>query len=193
MYKTSIKIGHPSGWKLPDYQQDIPIDMSGGKHLFIRTNTEYGVDKSIYIKFSDRSDRITEHQIYFKNWEHNMYYCGNYQLENVPDAVEKLWMIEKADTYSAIWCNGVELLKVNFAEANNDHMYCEGSLTNKVPTKIKFRGHSGPDTASIEYQVNLGFDGKLSLTSSLPLHCILHQIYRVSLSILLYGIVLLSL
>ena len=168
--------------------------MSGGKHLFIRTNTEYGVDKSIYLRLSDKSgNRITEHQIYFKNWEHNMLYCGNHLLENVPDAVEKLWMIEKADTYSAIWCNGVELLKVTFAVANNDHIYCIQQLADKVPTQVKFRGHNGPDTASIEYRIGLGFEGKLSLTSSLPLHCTLHQIYRVSLSILLYGIVLLSL
>ena len=145
--------------------------MSGGKHLFIRTNTEYGVDKSIYLRLSDKSDNmITQHQIYFKNWKYDTYYCGkDYQLENVPDAVEKLWMIEKADTYSAIWCNGVELLKVNFAVANNSHKYCIQQLANRVPTKIKFRGHSGPDTASIEYRTGLGFNGKLPKLNTIAL------------------------
>ena len=138
--------------------------MSGGKHLFIRTNTEFGVDKSISITLSDESGQITQQRIYFKNWKFDDWYCGkDYQLENVPDAEEKLWMIEKTDTYFAIWCNGVELLKVTFAVANNDYKYCKGSLTNKVPTQVKFRGHNGPDTASLEYRTDFEIISKFSL------------------------------
>ena len=132
--------------------------MSGGKHLFIRTNTEYGVDTSIDIKFSDESGHITQHQIYFKNWKYDNYYCGkDYQLENVPRAVEKLWMIEKADIYYAIWCNGVELIKVVFAEArNNGKQYCTADRGKRIPTMIRFK-----NTASVEYRTGLGFNGKL--------------------------------
>ena len=149
-----------SGWKLPVLKVDTRIDMSGGKHLFIRTNTTYGVDESIDIKLSDESNKnqITQYQIYFKNWKYDMYYCGkDYQLENVPEAVEKLWMIEKADTYSAIWCNGVQLININFTVAkNNGYKYCTAARGKRIPTVIRFR-----NTASVEYTTGLGFNGKL--------------------------------
>ena len=114
---------------------------------------DYGEDKWISFRLADRIGRISGYRINFKDWTFSDFTCKkDYPLEKVPSEAEKLWMIVTTVTYFAIWCNGVELLKVTLAEVILLGNSCRQKFKRK-PAKIIFQNTDGvEDSVSIEYQ-----------------------------------------
>ena len=97
-------------------------------NIMIRTSSAYGSDDEVelrlYYDIDRRQDCYTRTSIrwQFKDWSYDIQYCLNNKdfsgkLSNVPEAVNKTWIITTSPGKLNMTCNGVPVLQYLYYDA----------------------------------------------------------------------------